>query len=102
VNEYEVSFLSPAYEDLAAAIKNISQFSNNASEKFLDDLDRQTAYLQTMPKMYPVDEDHPPYRKMVLRDYLVYYSVDDDRRIAEIYRILPARMDQRRFFIDAR
>ena len=98
MKEYEVSFLSIAYDDLAAAISNISQMSDNAALSFTDDLDRQTAYLKKMPNMYPLDENHPPYRRMVLRDFLVFYTVDEQKYKVEICRILPARMELRRFF----
>ena len=98
MNGYAVTFLSPAYEDLAAALQNIGAFSKNAAEKFIDDLERQTEYLETMPMMYPACENFPPYRRMVLGDYLVFYLVDDAKHTVEIYRILPARMDLRQFF----
>ena len=98
MKEYTVGFLSIAYEDLAAAIGNISQMSNDAAISFVDDLDRQTAYLKKMPKMYPLDEHHPPYRRMVLRDFLIFYTVDEQKYQVEICRILPARMELRRFF----
>jgi plasmid stabilization system protein ParE len=99
--KYEVTFLSPSYDDLAAALTNIGRFSSKAADTFMDDLDRQTGYLETMPKMYAVDEDHPPYRRMVLKDYLVFYFVDEPRKMVEIYRILPARMDLNRYFVNA-
>jgi plasmid stabilization system protein ParE len=95
---YEVIFLSPAYEDLAAALKNIGRISNIAAIKFMDSLDRQTAYLENMPIMYPIDEDHPPYRRMPLKDYLVFYVVDDKANIVEISHILPARMELSAYF----
>lgn len=98
MKEYEVGFLSIAYDDLANAINNISQVSDNAAVNFLNGLDRQTEYLKKTPEMYPLDENHPPYRKMVLGDYLLFYIIDEKKHEVEISRILPARMELSRFF----
>ena len=98
MKEYRVDSLSIAYDDLAIAIESISKMSNDAALNFMDDLDRQTAYLKKMPQMYPLDEDHPPHRRIVLRDFLVFYTVDEQKHEVEICRILPARMELSRFF----
>jgi plasmid stabilization system protein ParE len=98
VKKYTIKFLDTAYSGLADAISNISQVSHKAAVRFMDELDDQTGYLADMPKMYPMDEDHPPYRKIVLQDYLVFYTVNEEEQQVEIVHILPGRMNLTRFF----
>jgi plasmid stabilization system protein ParE len=43
--------------------------------------------------MYPVYEDVPLYRKMVVLDYLVFYIVNEQKRRVDIHRIISGRMD---------
>lgn len=98
MKKFKIKFLSTAYDDLAAAVNNISQVSYKAAIRFMGELENQTGYLADMPKMYPADEDHPPYRKMALQDYLVFYAINEEERQIEIVRILPGRMNLRRLF----
>ena len=46
-----------------------------------------------MPYMYPVYEDIPPFRKAVVGKYLVFYTVDDDKKLVQIHHILRGAWD---------
>jgi plasmid stabilization system protein ParE len=47
--------------------------------------------------MYPVYENNPGYRKIVIGNYLVFYTVDEKKTV-EIHRILPGIRDLSRYF----
>ena len=61
--------------------------------KFFSSLDKQAFLLKTMPLMYPIYDDVPFYRKMVVLDYLVFYTVNESAETIDIHRIIYARMD---------
>jgi mRNA-degrading endonuclease RelE of RelBE toxin-antitoxin system len=41
-----------------------------------------------LPYMYEAYGDNPSYRRMVVSDYLVFYKVNDEKRIIAIHRVL--------------
>jgi plasmid stabilization system protein ParE len=49
--------------------------------------------LKTMPYMCPAYEQLPLFRKMVVANYLVFYTIDDENKLIEIHRILPGSWD---------
>ena len=46
-----------------------------------------------MPKMHPVYEDFPDFRKIVMEDYLVFYLVNEEKKIIEIHRLIHGKID---------
>ncbi|GHV73206.1 hypothetical protein AGMMS49940_05080 [Spirochaetia bacterium] len=91
--EYEIKVLAPAVADLDSIITYSSQFYPSTPKKFLDALEKVKLNLQDMPYMYPVYEKQPIYRKVVVLNYLVFYTVDDGKRLVNIHRILPGAWD---------
>lgn len=90
--EYKVRLLPKANVDLVEIDANLADFPQKARRLFLA-LDKQLALLREMPQMYPVYEDVPAFRKMVVLDFLVFYTVDDAAREILIHRMRPGRMD---------
>jgi plasmid stabilization system protein ParE len=56
-------------------------------------LKKRLEALADMPYMYPVWQDNPTYRKMVVSNYLVFYQVNETEQTIEIHRILPGSWD---------
>jgi len=52
--------------------------------------------LEDMPYMWPEYQLKPEYRRMVLEDHLLFYTVDEDERKVKIYRVLYSKMDIRK------
>ena len=44
--------------------------------------------LPTSPYMYPVYQDDPRFRKMVVEKYLVFYVIKEEQQTVEIHHIL--------------
>ncbi|AEF84957.1 conserved plasmid protein [Treponema primitia ZAS-2] len=85
---YEIRFLDSALEDVDSIIVYLSQFYPSTPQKFLDALERCTVNLKNNPVMYALYPDNPAFRRVVLSDYLVFYKVDEEKSLVEIYRIL--------------
>jgi len=90
---YRVRILSTAYSDMAEIIPVISRISNAWANRFADELEKHVNQLEFMPKMYPIYDDIPIFRKMNVDGFLVFYIVDDAKQSVEIHRIINGRMD---------
>jgi plasmid stabilization system protein ParE len=66
----------------------LSQFQESALAGFIDELEKRTAALEDMPNMFAVYEPLPKYRRIVVREYLVFYKVIEESQRVEIHRIL--------------
>ena len=65
--------------------------------RMIETIDNSIESLFTMPHRYPlVDDAHLAsmgYRKMVVKNYIAFFTVDDDEKIVNVERILYARRD---------
>jgi len=84
---FRVTFNDTAKDDMSTIEEYLSQFYANSSMKFFIALERQVSLLETSPYMCPVYEDNPKFRKMILGDYLLFYSVDEAYELVKIHRI---------------
>jgi plasmid stabilization system protein ParE len=99
MSNFKIRYLPLADVDLIEIDERLCNAPVKAS-KFFAALDKQTALLADMPYLYPVYEDVPPYRKMVVLDYLVFYIVDEQNNRVDIHRIISGRMDVSRQLTD--
>jgi addiction module RelE/StbE family toxin len=90
---YRVAFLPEAERDLDNIEEYMSKFYSNTARNFFLQLKKQAASLETMPYMYPAYDADPFFRRMVIDDYLLFYSVDDKRQIVIIHRIFHSKRD---------
>jgi plasmid stabilization system protein ParE len=95
MTKYKIRYLPVADLDLVEIDEGLSNFRVKAS-KFFATLEKQTAQLAKMPLMYPVYDDVPLYRKMIVLDYLVFYTVNEEKKRVDIHRIINGRMDVKR------
>jgi plasmid stabilization system protein ParE len=93
---YRLAFLSLALEDKRNIQTYLKQFYPNTPRKFVAALREKLHGLKENPYMYQTYEGNPAYRKMVVSNYLVFYKVNEGRRIVEIHRILPGSWDTAR------
>ncbi len=95
--KYEVAYTELSQDDTRAIRAWLSQFYPGTPRKFFAELKKRIVALEETPYMYPEYEDRPPYRRMVVSDYLVFYKVNEEKKRVEIHRILHAARDIRRY-----
>ncbi len=92
MKKFRLRYLPMADIDLIEIDEALGEAPVKAS-KFFSMLDKHTAILVSMPLMYPVYDDFPIYRKMLVLDYLVFYAVNESNGSIDIHRIINGRMD---------
>lgn len=96
---YSVEYLPTARNDLIDIAKYVSETLENphAAESLAEEIVRKVESLQEMPYRSPVLIPIKPlkheYRKLIVKNYLVLYWVNEERRIVTIARILYYRRD---------
>ena len=89
---YEIKF-TPDFElDLAEMDYNLIEFPQIAKQIILK-IENVLLPLRNMPQIYPVYEDFPIFRKIVIEDYLLFYLIDEDKKQVEIHRLIHVKMD---------
>lgn len=93
MKEYQLTVLSPAYLDMTAAIKSLSEYSENAAARFVDSIEDCFNQIEKWPNMYAVYDDFPLYRKVSVMDYLIFYVVDHQTATVDVHRIVYGKRD---------
>jgi addiction module RelE/StbE family toxin len=91
--KYRVTFLDDAKQDTKDIAVYLSQFYPSTARNFTAKLKKQVSMLKGQPYMYQAYEDDPFFRRMIIDDYLLFYSVDEERHIVDIHRIFHASRD---------
>jgi plasmid stabilization system protein ParE len=86
----KIIFLPTTVADKALIHEYLSQYYESTVNNFFALLKTPIAQLKKFPYSCPPYEDDPDYRKLVVGDYLVFYMVNEDKRIVEIHRIFHA------------
>ena len=90
--KYKVEYLPIADRDIAALSDALADYPNKAMRVFLE-MEKKLKHLEDMPYMWPAYQLKPEYRRMVLEDHLLFYTVDEDEHRVKVYRILYDKMD---------
>jgi plasmid stabilization system protein ParE len=99
---YRVVFLPQAEQDMDDIEAYLSQFYAGTVLRFFLQLEDKIAGLEDMPLMYPAYDDDPYFRRMVVDDYLLFYNIDEKRRLVVIHRIFHAKRDISRQILEHR
>jgi plasmid stabilization system protein ParE len=91
--KYRVTYLDEARQDMKDIAVYLSQFYPGTARNFASKLKKQVRGLKDMPYTYQAYEDDPYFRRMVVDDYLLFYSVDEERHLVDIHRIFHASRD---------
>ena len=94
---YTIQYLDIALEDMAQIKTYLTEFHPSTWTHFRDEVERKIARLQDTPEMYETYFANPTYRRLVVKDYLVFYKVDSEQQIVRIYRILHGARDIQHF-----
>ena len=79
--------MEKASQDLEDIEEYLSHFYTSTVRHFFDILKKKVSLLEAMPYMYPRYENDLFFRRMVIGDYLLFYSVEEERKPIVIHRI---------------
>ena len=90
---FHAVFSEDADSDMAAIEDYLAQFYANTAERFFDKLKKKVLSLEDNPYLYPIYEEDPYFRKMVIDEYLLFYAVEDERNLVVIHRLFHGSRD---------
>lgn len=94
---YDLQYLPSARKDMVDAVRYISETLNNpiAAERLAVDLieagDTIPAFPYANPVHMPIRPLKNEYRKLRVHNYLMFYWVDEERKMVTIARVIYAR-----------
>ncbi len=103
--KYRVDVSEPAENDLGDIVRYItSQLSAPVSAlKMMSFFEEAMAGLSDMPQRYQLVADERlsqmGYRKLIVKNYVVFFSIDEENKVVDVERILYGRRDWLRFLI---
>ena len=100
--DYKVKLTDHAVAQLQEAVIYISKVlqASTVAKHWAARVKKELASLSTMPARYPLTEEEPWHtegvHKMSVENFLVYYWIDEEKKIVWITAIVYARRDQLR------
>ena len=90
--KYDIRF-TPDFElDLAELEISLFEYPKKA-KRIIEKIDKIILKLVDMPQMYPIYEDFPIFRKIVVEDYLIFYLINEEKKCIEIHRLIYGKMN---------
>jgi addiction module RelE/StbE family toxin len=89
---FKIEYISTFHFDVLDVVSSLADYPQKAKRIF-EKLDGKLLTLADNPEMYPIYEDFPDFRRIVIEDYLVFYTVNERDGIIEIHRLIYGRMD---------
>jgi len=97
--KYRVDVSEPAENDLRDIVRYISAQLNapiNAL-KMMDTIEKAAASLADMPQRCPLVTDQRlaamGYRKLIVKNHIVFFTIDETNKVVDVERILYTRRD---------
>lgn len=100
MGEYEVKVTRQAVDQMKEIVHYISYdlMAPDAAEHLLDKLQMEILRLSDFPKRNALIEEEPwrseGVRKIIVKNFLVYYWVDDENRRVQVTAVIYNRRDQ--------
>jgi len=88
MNMYHLRYLDTLDSEIAAIEEYLETQFVSPGVVLTPIFDRIEKALPTSPYMYPVYQDDPRFRKMVVEKYLVLYVIKEEQQTVEIHHIL--------------
>jgi plasmid stabilization system protein ParE len=89
---YRIEYLATFHKDVIRVAADLDEYPRKAARIF-SKLDKSLSNLVLMPEMFPIYDDFPLFRKIVVEDYLVFYTFDPMAGLIDIHRLLYGGMD---------
>jgi plasmid stabilization system protein ParE len=96
---YRVRFLPTADRDLDAITNALLSYPKKA-ERLFQEMKRKLEQVKDNPFMWPVYPANPKYRRILLEDHSLFYTVDEAKREVMVYYIYYAKRDIARLLED--
>ena len=100
MNEYEVRVTRQALEQMKEIVHYISNdlMAPDAADNLLDKMKAEITKLSSFPKTHALIDEEPwrteGVRKIVVKNFLIYYWVDDDNNRVQVIAVIYSRRDQ--------
>ena len=97
---YSVKLTPHAIAQIQRTIAYISNdlLAPEAASSWVDYLEKEISGLDTMPKGHPMVEEEPwksrGYRKLLVKNFIVYYYVDDTGKTVWVTAVVYGKRDQ--------
>jgi plasmid stabilization system protein ParE len=85
--DYRLLYTQRALNDLAEIVGHIAEDDADASSRFGSSLLDHLELLARFPRMGSAIQKRPRVRKLVHSPFLVYYRIDDDKRMIEVLHL---------------
>ena len=95
--KYRIIYLPIADSDLVAIGDALTEYPGKAKRLFRE-IERKIKLLEDLPYLWPEYPYKPEYRRMVLEDHLIFYTVDENEKCIKIYRVLYDRRNISKHF----
>jgi len=87
-----LEYISTFYSDIADVSLYLEDYPQKAKRLF-EKMDNKLRNLLDNPELYPVYEDFPEFRKIVIEDFLAFYSINEQAGVIEVHRLIYGKMD---------
>ena len=92
--DYRVTFAAQADRDLEEIVRFLAQKNPGAAERLGNALVDDALSLATLPRRGVAFQQRTEYRRILHRPwFLIFYRIDETRRLVEVARIWDARQD---------
>ena len=101
MEQYEVKITEPAQRQLQEIVRYIAEDlqEKRTAVRILDTLEKEILSLSTLPNRVALTEEEPWHsagiRKMLVKNYLVYFWVNEERKQVQVTAVVYGRRDQR-------
>ena len=99
---YRTTYSDYAKQDAKEIVAYLSQFYASTARNFKAKLAERVNSLKSMPLSCQVYEADPFFLRMVVGDYLLFYSVDEKRKLVTVQRIFHHARDIDRIMVEHR
>ena len=100
MNEYEVRVTRQALKQIKEIVHYISNdlMAPDAADNLLDKMKAEITKLSSFPKKHALIDEEPwrteGVRKIVVKNFLIYYWVDDENNRVQVTAVIYCRRDQ--------
>lgn len=100
MKEYEVRVTRQALEQMQEIVHYISMdlMAPDAADNLLDKMKTEILKLSSFPKKYGLIDEEPwqteGIRKIVVKNFLIYFWVDDDNSKVQVTAVIYSKRDQ--------
>ncbi|XVG95965.1 type II toxin-antitoxin system RelE/ParE family toxin [Eubacteriales bacterium KG127] len=97
MDHYKILVSEKYYMDLKEILHYISRDLSDplAASTLLDKIEKTIFSLSTMPYRYSIIDDsylaHKEFRKCLIKNFIIFYKVDEESKTIMIHRILQSR-----------